>query len=247
MDSHEGFFVGGFTFALVVATILLWRATNNLYEAGERQMELIAANAAQQAIDTKESIAAAQKGAEAAKTSAEIAERSLIISQRPYVRVSNFPWLWRQETDPQAAEKNGKIWYDIRPVVENAGATPTVNAKINLNFELRDTPIPPDFDFPFKGPAGDTFIGARQTIGASHAHLYDRDLAEVQAHKKFFYIWGTITYQDGFDNTPVHTTEFCTFISSVFGDPFDPREPNNPKGTTVEISFGISAQHQKTD
>ncbi|MBY0318617.1 MAG: hypothetical protein K2X72_07815 [Reyranella sp.] len=40
MDHHEGFFVGGFTFVLAVSTILLWRATANLYEAGERQLKL---------------------------------------------------------------------------------------------------------------------------------------------------------------------------------------------------------------
>src|SRR5262245_51215166 len=45
MDSHEGFFVGGFTFALVIATILLWRATNRLWEA-----------AAQETLDMQESI-----------------------------------------------------------------------------------------------------------------------------------------------------------------------------------------------
>ncbi len=53
MDSHEGFFVGGFTFALVIATVLLWRSTNSLYEAGERQMELIQRNATQQESNTR--------------------------------------------------------------------------------------------------------------------------------------------------------------------------------------------------
>ncbi len=38
MDENEGFFVGIFTFLLVVATILLWRSTNALWDAGERQL-----------------------------------------------------------------------------------------------------------------------------------------------------------------------------------------------------------------
>src|SRR5216684_1248754 len=47
MDEHEGFFVGFFTIALALSTTLLWRATADLYEAGERQIKV--ANASLQA------------------------------------------------------------------------------------------------------------------------------------------------------------------------------------------------------
>ena len=38
MDENEGFFVGLFTGLLFVATVLLWRATNALWDAGEKQI-----------------------------------------------------------------------------------------------------------------------------------------------------------------------------------------------------------------
>src|SRR5277367_4549115 len=40
MDKNEGFFVGLFTFGLFLATIFLWITTNNLWRAGEKQIEV---------------------------------------------------------------------------------------------------------------------------------------------------------------------------------------------------------------
>lgn len=48
MDHHEGFFVGGFTSLLFAATMLLWRSTNALWEAGERQIAHLEGSAERQ-------------------------------------------------------------------------------------------------------------------------------------------------------------------------------------------------------
>ena len=45
MDHNEGFFVGGFTLALFLATVFLWRSTYDLWEAGERQIAIAQASA----------------------------------------------------------------------------------------------------------------------------------------------------------------------------------------------------------
>jgi len=47
----------------------------------------------------------------------------LIVTQRAFVRVINFPWLWRPDTD-----RLGKYWYDITPIVENFGTAGTCNS-----------------------------------------------------------------------------------------------------------------------
>jgi hypothetical protein len=180
--------------------------------------------------------------ANAAQKSAEISEQALIVTQRAFIRVANYPWLWRGDH-----ARPGKYFYDITPIIENFGNTPTVGAKINVNSALRDTILPEYFDFSYQGEAGDTLVGPKQTIGASRAEILDDDLLAVQKMEKFFYIWGVITYRDVFETTPLRTTEFCTEISRVIGDPLDPREPGNPKGTTVEIGFRIYPKHQKTD
>jgi hypothetical protein len=38
MDKNEGFFVGLFTVGLFLSTTFLWRSTNKLWEAGEKQL-----------------------------------------------------------------------------------------------------------------------------------------------------------------------------------------------------------------
>jgi hypothetical protein len=212
-----------FTAGLFAATAALVVATGALAYYAFRQSR-----------DMRESISAA-------KDSADIARLSLISTQRAYVRVANFPWLWRSDLS-----RPGKFFYDITPIVENGGNTQTVDAKINLNSRLTDAPLPEGFDFPFPYEPGFTLIGARQTVSTSHVTILDDDLLLVQSGEKFFYIWGTIAYRDVFPETPVRVTEFCTQINRVMGNPLDPREPNNPKGTTLEIYFRIYPEHQKT-
>jgi hypothetical protein len=56
MDAHEGFFVGLFTFMLFIATALLWRATNDLWDAGERQLRTTRSVAAVHARNTQHQI-----------------------------------------------------------------------------------------------------------------------------------------------------------------------------------------------
>jgi hypothetical protein len=221
-----------FTLLLVIATIVL--AIVAVVQIGfltrQEEIAITAANAAKDSAD-------------AAKQSAEISQRALIVAQRAYVRVVGYPWLWRPDADPK---RSGKYWYDITPTIENVGNTPAA-IKIIMSFALRDTQLPDDFDFPYRGTPGDSIIGPKQTISTESAVILDEDLAAVRDGKKFFYIWGAVTYKDGFEGTPVHRTEFCADIHRVFGNPLDPRDPTNPKGTNVEIRFGIYPKHNKID
>jgi hypothetical protein len=180
--------------------------------------------------------------AKAAQQSADVAEKALVSTQRAFIRASNFPWLWRPDLD-----RPGKYFYDITPILENAGNTPTKDLMLVVDSALRETPLPDDFTFPYRAIPAPSLVGAHQTVGVNNAIILDDDLLSVKQGKKFFYIWGTATYRDVFDETPEHTTEFCTAIGRVIGDPLDPRDPNNPKGTSVEISFNIYPKHQKTD
>lgn len=177
----------------------------------------------------------------AAKDSGDVARASLVSTQRAYIRVANFPWIWRSDTD-----RLGKFFYDITPILENGGNTQTVEMKININSVLRDAVLPEDFDFPFVSMAAFTLVGAHQSIGASRTFILDDDLLAVQRKEKFFYIWGVATYRDVFPGTPERVTQFCTQIHRVMGDPLDPRDINNPKGTTLEIYFEIYPEHQQT-
>jgi hypothetical protein len=181
--------------------------------------------------------------AEATKNAAETSREALIKSQRAFIRSIGFPWLWRPDFS-----RPGKYFYDITPIIENAGATPTVDMTIIVDSILRDAPIPDGFDFPYRDRPGITLIGPRQTIGTNNTIILDEDLLAVQNGEKFFYLYGTITYRDVFNGTPVHNTEYCTQITRVLGNPLDPSDPAiGPKATSVEITFGIYKEHNRTD
>ncbi|MBZ9843717.1 hypothetical protein [Mesorhizobium sp. CA5] len=79
--------VAFFTFILCVFTGLLWRSTNKLWLAGEKQMKLIQDNAALQSADMQASIKVAEDAAKAANRSAEVAERTMVLNDRPWVGV----------------------------------------------------------------------------------------------------------------------------------------------------------------
>ncbi|WP_140688312.1 hypothetical protein [Mesorhizobium sp. B2-6-2] len=79
--------VAFFTFVLCVFTGLLWRSTNKLWLAGEKQMKLIQDNAALQSADMQASIKVAEDAAKAANRSAEVAERTMVLNDRPWVGV----------------------------------------------------------------------------------------------------------------------------------------------------------------
>lgn len=85
MDENEGFFVGLFTALLFAATILLWRATNALWTAGERQIDVMSAAAGQQYRAMMDSNSAARQGAYAAEQNAKIAELALLAVEVPYL------------------------------------------------------------------------------------------------------------------------------------------------------------------
>jgi hypothetical protein len=201
-----------FTGALTLATLGLFAATVLLYLSGE-------------------------KSAEAAKSAANTAREALTKSQRAFVRVGDFQWVWRPDT-----ARPGKYFYDISPIIENSGDTPTVEATVIVNSMLADTPLPDDFAFPYRSTPGKTFIGARQTIRAMNAIILDDDLLAVQSSDKFFYLWGTITYRDVFDGTPMHVLEYASQISRVMGTPLDPTGDIS-KGAGVEIYFLIYKAH----
>ena len=108
-----------------------------------------------------------------------------------------------------AAHLSIRSWR-ISPIWENSGNTPT--RRLMLNFACREfsEPIPKDFDFPYEAVPEPSFIGPKAiTLGSGvrlGADLIDK-LAEHGNHQ--LYVWGFADYDDVFENTARHRTEFC--------------------------------------
>lgn len=102
MDQKEGFFVGTFTGLLVLATVLLWLATNSLWKA-----------AIEQSRDMKKSI-------EAAQTANELSRQGLIADQRAWLIVK-----LKAISDFVIDERGAHI--EVSATIQNIGKTPAVS------------------------------------------------------------------------------------------------------------------------
>jgi hypothetical protein len=64
-------------------------------------------------------------------------------------------------------------------------------------------------------------IGApKSIIRVPYKFFTISDLAELQNHERYLYIYGRAEYNDRFQNTPLHRTLFCFQLSNISGPDF---------------------------
>ncbi|MGO8761500.1 MAG: hypothetical protein ACLQUS_05885 [Desulfobaccales bacterium] len=202
----------------------------------------------------KESAIAANKSANAAidstnkaQRSIELSEKQMVISQRAFVFVKgihphtfNLP-KWKIISSEWASIMPKKVI--IIPEWQNIGNTPTKNMRTHDNwmfFPLQYFPtgMPSDFNFPDLGTAVDipVLIGPKATIFGSDLVISDQYIDAIIAGRGHLYIWGWAEYNDIFENTPRHRTEFCNkvIISWVDAD-------------RLRVEFRIHTKHNGSD
>ena len=108
--------------------------------------------------------------------------------------------------------------YRISAKIENTGQTPTRRAIVNINWEARDDDLPDDFAFS-DGESEVAAIGARSSY---HTPGFFISIAEIQRgiarHRRVF-VWGWVDYDDVFENSKRHRTEFCfEIVADIHGD-----------------------------
>lgn len=145
-------------------------------------------------------------------------ERTAVRELRAYISVKELsmqPFRGPDMLSIQGGVVEGPIHsYRISAIVENGGQTPTRNALINTNHALRDAELPSDFDFPDGEVTETAAIGARGTLGTPGFFVSISEVQHVSAKTKKLYFWGWIDYDDVFDDTPRHRTEFCFDVTA---------------------------------
>jgi hypothetical protein len=127
-------------------------------------------------------------------------------------------------------------------------ATPqTDRLTVYVECEIRDTPLPKGFTFTANSsfgiggiiPPHSELLGGNAPVGTP---ITPQDILELEAGRRYIYLWGWAKYFDVFPNTPEHLTHFCWAIT-IGGDPltFGPSVTGTPP-TVGTLSFGYQ-QH----
>jgi hypothetical protein len=142
-----------------------------------------------------------------------------VADKRAFVFPTGINPFWELNPD------EGFYYWRIRPVWQNSGETPTRRLRLYTDCEIRDTALPPNFQF-VDGPIppGAGMLGPHSSSMGGAAPLIPRpgispqDILDAIASRKFIYLWGWVRYYDVFPNTKEHVTRFCWQIMPV-GDP----------------------------
>ncbi|SEP14896.1 hypothetical protein SAMN02990966_04115 [Rhodospirillales bacterium URHD0017] len=173
---------------------------------------------------------AAGRAAVAAESSVKISSQNAQTELRAYVFVKRIVCeAVRQNrwTNSSGAVVEGPIVaYNVFAELENSGATPTRHLVLGLGGRMFNEVMPSDWNYPdvhtesaIMGPHT-TFNSARVSVSAAEM----KRLSEKGGHE---YIWGWVDYNDVFEGTPRHRTEFCFEITA------DP----HPSGGDITLQF----------
>ncbi len=136
----------------------------------------------------------------------------------------------------EAGSAHNTYNWRLSVVWRNTGRTPTKNLAVYVDGTLRDAPLPAGFDLnavtipPGTGllaPTADMTSGMFPRI--PEPALTPQALLDVQASRKYLYLWGWAIYRDVMADTPERISRFCWLIL-ITGDPtgFVPNAQGQP-------------------
>ena len=164
---------------------------------------------------------------------AQLTREALIADKRAFVfPVDIVPQY--DALDPVTGEHNWRF----RPAWRNSGDTPSKNLALYVDCELRNTPLPIGHNFIETRQPGNGLLPPNSTMNGGAAPfgnaITPQDILDVQANRKFLYLWGWARYYDVFPETPQHVTRFCWQIFSI-GNPhaFVPGQNPSQPGSLI--------------
>ena len=94
---------------------------------------------------------------------------------------------------------------------ENLGNTPTRYLRWHVNYSIRDDVLSEDFDFPNGNmdPPIPLVIAPGRTLESSELPITLEQMEAILDGRSHLYVWGWAEYDDVFERTPRHRTEFC--------------------------------------
>jgi hypothetical protein len=210
------------TAALFFATFGLIVATGVLGYFAYRQLR-----------DMKASIAVAGDAAEAAKKSAKIAEDALISTERAFVFLEDFDPNWSVQPRGSALQFG---FFNIKPRWRNNGTTPTRNMAIAVNWTHREGDLPAHIPGTYAEEPVRMFLGPQATEWSEAIRIPGNIATDALYERTHIFIWGRVDYEDVFNGTAPHFTEWCYRLRFV-----------NPAGGNIQTQFVAFGSYNRSD
>jgi hypothetical protein len=210
-----------YTFRLFIATAFLTVATGALAGVAYLQMR-----------EGRPSI-------DAAKRAADTAERALTVVERAFVAVRDIGVFTITYGEGRMVAA-----FIVNFSVSNSGRTPARSFSSCINVAMFDK-IPETFRFPDREHSAGNGIMGPQTQTIIQSRLAVQDAVDIYEKKKEGLIYGWLEYDDIFDDSPRHRTEFCVRIETFS----DPRIIMNQSGSRPmpALAFPTWGKYNATD
>jgi hypothetical protein len=171
-----------FTALLALFTYFLWDSTDKLWKSGKQQ------------------IAIARDAADAAKKSAEVATKTLLITHRPWCAFSD-----NIEIIKPVNVTADRVMFSIRAILRNGGTAPALKTRIVITPSISPPNINFQGNFPIKPFSEDTNVFGKIILpGDTIPSKYDistiiMDMPQIQNTKINVYLTLNVIYKDEFD------------------------------------------------
>jgi hypothetical protein len=156
--------------------------------------------------------------ANAAKESAEVAREALTSTQRAFVS-------FKEMEVRKIVRDNKVVSWRFGVNIENSGNTPAINMDSRARSKTSDNPSPPslnDFKNLEKEHSIPKSLGPHASVGVGEIVIIPiDDVIKIYNHIKHLYIFGTITYRDIIEKTPIHRERFSFEVARIATDPTD--------------------------
>ncbi|MFA6206323.1 MAG: hypothetical protein WC689_08935 [Methylocystis sp.] len=159
----------------------------------------------------------AGRAATAAKTSADVAKSALTDIERAFVFCTH------QEIVRPIDIQKGMFAVSFK--FSNMGKTWTKNCRNYMSWKSFNEPMPDDFDFSDQEPIreqpwakrdpGTAFVGPGGAINLGPVMIPSRYIIDALEGKKHVYVWAWCEYDDIFQDTKRHRTEFCVKVQPL--------------------------------
>ena len=157
----------------------------------------------------------------ATTVAANVAKDALITTERAFVFLDDIDTEY--STQPRGSSSEFRF-LTLKPRWRNSGNTPTRNMRIRINWTPWAGDLADDFSYSYGALPVSMFLGPKATEWSTTINVPSNVATDAFNERSRIFIWGRVDYEDIFDNTEPHFTQWCyrlvfVFPGGAFGNP----------------------------